>query len=71
VGGSVGGLSLCVFLNEVCSTDDLRGDVTNAHGSFITPADHCSRGHLVGCWRTVPVCSAFSWSWRLRAGCCR
>ena len=48
MGGSVGGLCLCVFLYEVCSTDDLRGGVTNAHGSFITPVDHCSRGHLVG-----------------------
>ena len=61
MGGSVGVLSLCVFLNEVCSTDDLRGGVTNAHGSFIAPVDRCSRGHLVGCCRTVPVYSAFSW----------
>jgi hypothetical protein len=62
VDGSVGGLSLCVFLNEVCAIDELRGGVPNAHDSFITPVEHCSCGHLVGCCRTVPVCSAFSWS---------
>jgi hypothetical protein len=62
VGGSAGVLSLCVFLYEAFSADDLRGGVTNAHVSFITPVDHCSRGHLVGCGRTVSVCCASSWS---------
>ena len=57
-----GGLSLCVCVYEGFSAGDLRGGVTNAHGSFITPVDRSSRGHLVGCCRPVSVCFAFSWS---------